>query len=571
MEVKDNISLEEKYASKFAKNNTPLRESIDVLDVIGRDLDEYNISDKIVTTKQPLKESLGENKSPAIDYIYAQKMADVMKAKKMPDDQIKSILIDSGVPEDKIAGILGAKDESLNEKFSDSFPDWFKDRLGKESNYGTVASSLNAKNIDLNKASFVEKSVPQNIKDIHAITDNELPVFLLKDEWSEHLYIPGLNSNDYDVVYNVPDPSHPGFTKDIYARPSRVPYKYLLPMIEKFGYIDLEAPHTYSDAIRKERTDAKAGSLERGRGQFQHHDILGYEKKADGRDNYDKPILDPKVQWLDTKGQDKSGYLIKPDAIKDRLLKMHAENPAYLLDKIYNRLVAARDRISKYFNSYDIKKGGDPRSGIIGSKLDDAVEYFTRASDKYRTIVKNIEDINNSNDPDDKKKQQAEWLFDPETSWSGGYIDLRDYVDSLEAALDKLETSKPNQYDEDWDEEERPDTIELGVDEAPVEDDKIVPDDQDDEDDVPMTPKDYKMVYGDSYGGKAGQEVQEGDTLTDFRGDKAIYCTFTDSRHDGTQVTVVNTPEEFKQWEDGDWQAARNYYWTVYDLKLQKR
>lgn len=365
----------------------------------------------------------------------------------------------------------------LTEKFSDSMPKWLQSRLlffkayddeygysaiNKRNNYGdrgfdmanqfnpnlnyrinyrdqsgygnrgdkeSLFSQLKKKGLDLDSATFIEGPVPTSSRDPR-LKEPNIPIYLLqgtnpyrgKSSW-EHsdggktqtqVYIPGINDNERFI-----------FSSDAKLLKNATP-KELLQYCIAFCYIDGSDKNNFTtNDKRVERQDYHA--WERTPGSRR------YPEKERKKRRWD-------YSWTGYgKEFDKSGYIIDPDILQDRLYKNKAKFPDKYLDKIYRRLVNIKNDFSQIYADMDVSDSENQDFlDVFSGSLNSDLIYLIK---EYNKAVKRIDNILND---DSKTPEAKERLIN--NVFTGD-------IASIESEILKLEKRAENvlSVDLDWD------------------------------------------------------------------------------------------------------------------------
>lgn len=265
------------------------------------------------------------------------------------------------------------------ESFSKELPSWLvRDK--------SIVRYLNKRNVDLNKATYVPDRMISSGRDKRLKDSNKIQVFLIN-----------ANSSRYPEVYIVGTEGPYIHIGNRYDYASKFSMKDLLSIAVEYGYIDIsDATNTNTD-IKAQRRDAKAGSIDRGRGQYKYNKVR-YDKGDDGYTDWDNPI-DDGYEWFNTPGEDKSGYkLPDPNKYVKMLNQVDKSNYGRRVTGIYNKIKNLKSSIDNIEISpdtgVDISNMYKAYSDVIRAYSDllthckSAVEkdydhYFDGGSDRY--------------------------------------------------------------------------------------------------------------------------------------------------------------------------------------------
>lgn len=251
------------------------------------------------------------------------------------------------------------------ESFSKELPSW----LVKDKN---AVKYLNSKNIDLNKATYVPDRMISSGRDKRLKDSNKIQVFKLEDG---SVYIVGCPVSPYIRVGNRWD----------YA--NRFSMKTIASIADEYGYIDISDSTNTNTDLKAQRRDAKAGSIDRGVGQYKHNKVK-YNKKDDGFTDWDNPI-DDGYEWLTTKGQDKSGYkLPDPNKYVKMLNQVDKSNYGERVEKLYNKIKALKSDI----DNIEIKSGNGKTISDLYRRYSDVIYSYGNLLDGCQNAIDDDDD-----------------------------------------------------------------------------------------------------------------------------------------------------------------------------------
>lgn len=333
----------------------------------------------------------------------------------------------------------------LNESYK-NFPRWLTDYFDNHRDGKAVKNRLSNQGIDLANASYTKAPFPRSNRDPVLKDPNRLTVYRLYDGRRENIYIVGVNC---PKVY-TPQRQW-GYTDVV-----NLPMKDILDMAIEYGYIDLGNSENLNRDVRRERALLRSKSKEvtRGRGQYP---VTRRVYDDDG----DK-VIGTEIEWVMTKGEDKSGYPLDPSKYARMLDAVGLDNYAARLESYYKRIEKLRLRIIDILTKYDLDTA--EKSGIRGTFNDNpfdligditrtfsrALSYYQRLKSDCASIVQRYESHKDS-DEDEKTYPVDERISDT-FKWNAKSI--RDYLSEVDAELKKLEnglnkveTVQPDQVD----------------------------------------------------------------------------------------------------------------------------
>ena len=330
--------------------------------------------------------------------------------------------------------------KQLNEKFSDSMPNWLRSRLlylkspvkdrdkyrnkgynmdnQLYPNYSRRGSSRSLfwlfqdKGIDLDSAEFIDDgTIPTSSKDFR-LKEPYIPIFLLEESSGmkrSQVYAKGIND---DEIFELD-----GEGKKL----GRVRPKNLLPYCRAFCYLDSSNPNNFKAATKK----SERKQMER---ELDSSPLRRYNKKE--REYY---------SW---RNYDKSGYLINPKRLKDRLDDYYVKNYSKLVQKLYKRISDIKNDFAQIFMDTDIRDA-DARNNddflTIFNNYDGLNRQLMTLITTYNNFVSslnNAADIQDENERDSRIKRV-----------------VKSYNSTLNDGIKKLESSAERvlSVDLDWD------------------------------------------------------------------------------------------------------------------------
>ena len=335
----------------------------------------------------------------------------------------------------------------LTEKFSDSMPKWLQNRLlytktrrdpiqrDKYRNMGFDMDSETSPSyasrgshesiynlflnhgIDLDSAEFVSGDIPTSSRDPR-LKEPNIPIFLLQGTDSRgrersQVYAKGIND---DELFE--------FNEDPYTdkKLGYVSMKQLLDKCTAFCYLNREDSNNYKTREKKrERTAFKDYVIRK------NPTYLRYPKEKQSRyNNYDK-----------------SGYILDPSILKDRLAEYKAGNASKVIDKLYRRISNIKDDFAQIYLNTDINSinndqdfrdiFNDSYRGLNSQLMD-----IVRA---YNNFVSRTNDILNDDSLDEKTKKDDIIRY-----FQYNYNDIDSAINKLEKRAERVLS-----VDLDWD------------------------------------------------------------------------------------------------------------------------
>lgn len=242
-------------------------------------------------------------------------------------------------------------------------------------NNKAITNVMNKRGIDLANAKYIRDTPPSSGRDKKLSDPNRIPVYLLNDG---NVYIPNMYSPRVSINNNGE-----------YVSADRLSGKNLLGFTKQYGYIDVTDASNFNTAKRADRKAAKAGSIDRGKGQYKAGDA-----------------------WYQMRGQDKSGYkLPSPYKYSQMLDDVDMDNYADKLEYFYNRINKVRQQLVTIMSDIDIKNPRGVKGTYYSRDPMDIVGAITRdlsrVSYNYRNLIKEINSYLNNEDYTGEEKERA--------------------------------------------------------------------------------------------------------------------------------------------------------------------
>lgn len=317
-----------------------------------------------------------------------------------------------------------------------NLPTWFTNFLDNHVDGKSVKKVLNNRGIDLANATYIKGAMPRSNRDPVLKDPHRLAIFRLEDGHGPKVYIMGVN-NPY---LNVPGDSYWNYK---YAK--ELPMKTILELATEYGYIDTQDARNSNRAIRGERAMLRRADVagpQRGKGQYPV-EVTTYETDEYGRRNYDKP-LGTEIQWVMTKGQDKSGYPLDPDKYKRMLDSVGLDTYGARLEAYYKKIEALRNRIIACMNKFSVEDSTKFRSSGFFSRnmygdiadatstLARAIEYYQNLKNDCAKCIKRWEGKAEKEELDERIKELFQWNAKT----------VRDYIEEATKAVEKIENAE---------------------------------------------------------------------------------------------------------------------------------
>lgn len=335
----------------------------------------------------------------------------------------------------------------LTEKFSDTMPKWLQSRLlytkpgvnsEKKDDYQKRGFDIDSQskpryaargsrrsifdlfrvhNIDLDNANFIEGDVPTSSKDPR-LKEPNIPIFLLKGtepytgEPISQVYAKGIND---DELYRLGEDD---------KKLQYVSLKTLLQNCEAFCYLDSSDSSNFTSKDRK--AERRARNAEEENSPFKRF------------------TPEEQTRWRGSDIRyDKSGYLIDPSKLKNRLSEYKATNSAKVIEKLYRRISNIKNDFAQiYLNSdiNDLKSDVDFKD-IFGDTYNGLNRRLLNIVEEYNDFVNGINRIlDDPNRSEEKKKEEVINYF--KYYYSGIDTDIKNLEKRAERVLS---------VDLDWD------------------------------------------------------------------------------------------------------------------------
>lgn len=205
--------------------------------------------------------------------------------------------------------------------------------------------------------------------------------------------------------------------------------KDLLSLIVDAGIItsDKEA----FQKLRKDRADAKKGSIERGEGQYQGYD---YGTDENGLADYNKRV--PNGKWYTTRNQDKSGYeqVNYIRQLAKKLVTMDESNYKFMMDKMNKSVEAAKELYRDILRNVNLtsKAFGEYKADFWNPNL---MRYLSDIMGNLNDIIREYDSIDRSI----KKAEERGDLADTLDYLNSGYHNLTSVRQNLSELTGKMQ------------------------------------------------------------------------------------------------------------------------------------
>ena len=303
-----------------------------------------------------------------------------------------------------------AEDEDiLEEDFSSSLPKWLTTYL--ENNPKIKKQLATSKHLDLANMEYVK--VPRSeipLNGFHPLIKDGYKqlVYLLRDNSNKNIvYFPGLNQ---DLTLRIDEDDQYKET-----RVENISIKKLLQYVVAMGYIDRKDDSNLNSTKQSLRVQAKKDVIERGKGQYSYNkDVYPIDPETGRRDYSVEPTVTK--EWDQTKGQDKSGYVLKPDKYKNMLDQADMSTYGRQYDRYTKKLMDLKDAIVVELQNMRVDKS---IGHGWGSGLQYALRYLEDAINSYENLQKEIERILSYKDlTDEEKNKYIQDEFDANKSFN---------------------------------------------------------------------------------------------------------------------------------------------------------
>lgn len=273
-------------------------------------------------------------------------------------------------------------DGTLTESYN-NLPDWFTKFLDSASGGNSLKKVLSNQGIDLANATYTKDQLPSSNRDPVLKDTSRLSIFRLRapDGRDPIVYIRGINNPMIKVNGEYK------YVKDL-------PIKVLLDLTLEYGYIDLKDEHNLNQDLHKERAVLKQSGPVRGKGQYAITRNT-YGTDAYGYTDYDN-ILGTHIEWINTPGQDKSGYPLDPKKYIRMLDEVGLDTYSTRLSNFYNRIEECRAHIAELMNKLTIDMEYTATGfnlnafSDIGSAIDllgKTIDYYKKLKEECAAIV----------------------------------------------------------------------------------------------------------------------------------------------------------------------------------------
>lgn len=267
------------------------------------------------------------------------------------------------------------QDNLLTEAFSADIPAWFLDKLKTDSD---LRKSLSSEGIDLSNLKFIDGVFVNKEGD-----SNKIPVYLINDVYRKFIYIPGYYNNALYITIN-------GRNRTV----SKLSNSSIKSHCVQYGYIDTSADGTLNYSIRKSRSAAKSGSINRDLNKGQKKVVVAPRYSVSTWRDSDRKSFDIddelSIIYKTDKDYDKSGYKINTNELVRRLNELNAKDPARIIKKYSAILNDAKSVISKAILDHDIldNQSNYDNNGWASSKLRLLRDALNQLEDASQDLIR---------------------------------------------------------------------------------------------------------------------------------------------------------------------------------------
>ena len=306
--------------------------------------------------------------------------------------------------------------KNLDEAYN-NLPSWFTTFLDK---HPDVKKALSQRGIDLANATYIKSDMPRSNRDPVLRDNSRLAIFRLNNGRGEIVYIKGVN-NPY---------LHTNGWEYKYA--DELPMKTILEMTTEYGYIDTNDERNSNKSIRRDRANLRYKYPPRGKGQYPVERTI-YATDENGKKDYSNPV-GTEIEWVMTKGQDKSGYPIDPDKYTKMLDNVGLADHSARLDSYYKQIEDLRQQLIVLMQENTtvsaVKKVNTKvYSRNTYEKISEATRELSNCIEYYRRICERCKEIVESDISDEEKDERINQTF----RWDARYF--RDSVKDCKKAI----------------------------------------------------------------------------------------------------------------------------------------
>lgn len=328
---------------------------------------------------------------------------------------------------------LQLRGDILTEAYN-NLPSWFTDFLDNSIDGKSIKKILSNRGIDLANATYIKGVFPRSNRDPVLKDESRLTIFRLDDGRSgEKIYIVGVNNPWLHL---------PGSWDSKYA--NDLPMKTILSMATEYGYIDTNDSRNSNKDKRAERAALRridVAGPQRGVGQHPvEHKI--YATDEYGRKDWTN-VIGTEIEWVMTKGQDKSGYPLDPEKYVKMLDKVGLDTYAARLESYYKKIESVRTRLIALFDKFDANDSDKYRtygsfSRNVHEDIAEAMNSWSRAIKSYQTLKNQVAEIvaRHEEAPSERTDERIQHAF----AWEGK--SFRDYLKDAVDLISNIEKTE---------------------------------------------------------------------------------------------------------------------------------
>lgn len=344
----------------------------------------------------------------------------------------KSFKRNYGIDDDIDDDSYNAREGVLTEAYN-NLPSWLTDFFDHHPQGASAKKILSNRGIDLANATYIKGIMPRSNRDPVLKDSSRLTIFRLDDGRGEDIYIVGV-TNPY---LHVPD-AHSWDYK--YAKD--LPIKTLLSLATEYGYIDTNDSRNSNKEVRRARAELRRNAApERGVGQHPVERKI-YATDEYGRHDYDN-LIGTEIEWVMTKGQDKSGYPLDPEKYVKMLDNVGLDTYAARLESYYKKIESVRTRLIALFDKFDANDSDKYRtygsfSRNVHEDIAEAMNSWSRAIKAYQNVKNEVAQIVSQHEtsPSERTNERIQRVF----AWEGK--SFRDYLKDAVDLISKIENTE---------------------------------------------------------------------------------------------------------------------------------
>lgn len=344
----------------------------------------------------------------------------------------KSFKRNYGIDDEVDDDSYNAREGILTEAYN-NLPSWLTDFFDNHPQGASAKKILSNRGVDLANATYIKGIMPRSNRDPILKDSSRLTIFRLDDGRGEDIYIVGV-TNPY---LHVPD-AHSWDYK--YAKD--LPIKTLLSLATEYGYIDTNDSRNSNKEVRRARAELRRNAApERGVGQHPVERKI-YATDEYGRRDYDN-LIGTEIEWVMTKGQDKSGYPLDPEKYVKMLDNVGLDTYAARLESYYKKIESVRTRLIALFDKFDANDSDKYRthgsfSRNVHEDIAEAMNSWSRAIKSYQNVKNEVAQIVSQHEtsPSERTNERIQRVF----AWEGK--SFRDYLKDAVDLISKIENTE---------------------------------------------------------------------------------------------------------------------------------